>query len=222
MTRKPSQPRGCEGFLLERGVFVLKQLYLMRHGQTLYNTKNYVQGHCDSSLTDAGKEQADKAAAWLVAHEVKPDRIITSPLGRAVDTAKRVANAMAAAGIAVPNVETYDGIIERSYGELEAGPASKVPCDLWDPGEEIVKFGGEGSCALRKRVTEELSRAMDGDSPCVLAISHGSATLQFLKGVLKPTGVAAPAKLPNCAILHFTYNESTKAFSLVDISDPAA
>ena len=200
----------------------MKHLYLMRHGQTLYNTKHYVQGHCDSPLTEAGKGQADAAAAWFVAHDVKPERIITSPLGRAVETARRVASALKIVGISLPPVEPCDGIIERSYGSLEAGPAANVPCDLWDPGEEVVKYGGEGSRALRSRMVSTLTDAMDETPDTLLAISHGSASLQFLKSVMEQEGRQAPAKLPNCVIVHFTYNESTKQFSLVEIADPAA
>lgn len=200
----------------------MKHLYLMRHGQTLYNTKHYVQGHCDSSLTEAGKRQADAAAAWLVAHDVRPDRIIASPLGRATETAQRVADVLNAAGISVPSVESCKGIIERSYGTLEAGPAANVPCDLWDPGEGVVKYGGEGSRALRLRMVSALTDAMDNTAHTLLAISHGSASLQFLKSVVEQEGRQAPARLPNCAIVHFTYNDSTKQFSLVEITDPAA
>ena len=200
----------------------MKHLYLMRHGQTLYNTKRYVQGHCDSPLTETGKGQADAAAAWLVAHDVKPGRIITSPLGRAVETAQRVASVLKSAGMSVPSLEPCDGIIERSYGSLEAGPAANVPGDLWDPGEDVAVYGGEGSRALRTRMVHVLTDAMEVTLGTLLAISHGSASLQFLKSVAEQEGRQAPSKLPNCAIFHFTDNESTRQFSLVEIVDPAA
>lgn len=38
-----------------------KDLYLMRHGQTLFNVRRKIQGWCDSPLTDLGKQQALKA-----------------------------------------------------------------------------------------------------------------------------------------------------------------
>lgn len=35
-----------------------KKLYLMRHGQTLFNVQDRVQGACDSPLTELGIQQA--------------------------------------------------------------------------------------------------------------------------------------------------------------------
>ena len=63
----------------------MKKLYLLRHGQTEFNVKKLVQGRCDSPLTDLGRQQAGMAAAWLKAHGVVPDKVVSSPLGRAMD-----------------------------------------------------------------------------------------------------------------------------------------
>ena len=38
-----------------------KDLYLMRHGQTLFNVRRKIQGWCDSPLTENGVKQAK----WL-------------------------------------------------------------------------------------------------------------------------------------------------------------
>ena len=42
-----------------------KDLYLMRHGQTLFNVRRRIQGWCDSPLTELGKQQALKAKEIL-------------------------------------------------------------------------------------------------------------------------------------------------------------
>lgn len=36
----------------------MKQIYLMRHGETLFNKMDINQGQCDSPLTEAGIAQA--------------------------------------------------------------------------------------------------------------------------------------------------------------------
>lgn len=37
----------------------MKTLYMMRHGQTLFNQKRLMQGWCDSPLTELGKDKQD-------------------------------------------------------------------------------------------------------------------------------------------------------------------
>ena len=120
----------------------MKRLYLLRHGQTEFNVKKLVQGRCDSPLTVLGHQQARAAAAWLKAHGVVPDKVVSSPLGRAMDTASLVATELLGPDAAV---EPCEGIIERCYGTFEEGPHDALPTDVWDPGEDLIPFGGEGS-----------------------------------------------------------------------------
>ena len=182
----------------------MKKLYLLRHGQTEFNVKKLVQGRCDSPLTDLGRQQARAAAAWLKAHGVVPDKVVSSPLGRAVDTARLVACELLGPDAAV---EPCEGIIERSYGSFEEGPHDALPTDVWDPGEDLIPFGGEGSHALQERMVATLTNLMSAkDTETLLAVSHGSASRQFIKAAA-PEGFELPTKLPNCAIMIFDFEE---------------
>lgn len=182
----------------------MKKLYLLRHGQTEFNVKKLVQGRCDSPLTNLGRQQARAAAAWLKANGVVPDKVVSSPLGRAMDTAQLVATELLGPDAAV---EPCEGIIERSYGSFEEGPHDALPTDVWDPGEDLVPFGGEGSRALQARMVGTLTNLMSAkDTETLLAVSHGSASRQFIKAAA-PEGFELPAKLPNCAIMIFDFDE---------------
>ena len=182
----------------------MKTLYLLRHGQTEFNVKKLVQGRCDSPLTDLGRKQAGMAAAWLKDHDVIPDKVVSSPLGRAMDTASLVATELLGPDAAV---EPCEGIIERSYGTFEEGPHDALPTDVWDPGEDLVPFGGEGSKALQERMVATLTNIMGADGiETLLAVSHGSASRQFIKAAA-PEGFELPTKLPNCAIMIFDFDE---------------
>lgn len=182
----------------------MKKLYLLRHGQTEFNVKKLVQGRCDSPLTDLGRKQAGMAAAWLKSHDVVPDKVVSSPLGRAMDTAQLVATELLGPDTAV---EPCEGIIERCYGTFEEGPHDALPTDVWDPGEDLVPFGGEGSHALQERMVDTLTNIMGADGvETLLAVSHGSASRQFIKAAA-PEGFELPAKLPNCAIMIFNFDE---------------
>ncbi len=182
----------------------MKRLYLLRHGQTEFNVKKLVQGRCDSPLTDLGRQQAGMAAAWLKAHNVVPDKVVSSPLGRAMATASLVATELLGPDSAV---ESCEGIIERSYGSFEEGPHDALPTDVWDPGEDLIPFGGEGSHALQERMVGTLTNLMGAEGiETLLAVSHGSASRQFIKATA-PEGFELPAKLPNCAIMIFNFDE---------------
>lgn len=182
----------------------MKKLYLLRHGQTEFNVKKLVQGRCDSPLTDLGRKQAGMAAVWLKGHDVVPDKVVSSPLGRAMDTAQLVATELLGPDAAV---EPCEGIIERCYGTFEEGPHDALPTDVWDPGEDLVPFGGEGSRALQERMVDALTNIMGSEGiETLLAVSHGSASRQFIKAAA-PEGFELPTKLPNCAIMIFDFDE---------------
>lgn len=68
-------------------------IYLLRHGETVWNTLGRFQGQKDSPLTQLGIKQADSVAGLLhreildAAHSCE---IHISPLGRALETADRI------------------------------------------------------------------------------------------------------------------------------------
>jgi probable phosphoglycerate mutase len=68
-------------------------IYLLRHGETVWNTLGRYQRNKDSSLTKHGISQADLVGK-LVYHELEGDcdsfDVQVSPLGRTRDTASLV------------------------------------------------------------------------------------------------------------------------------------
>lgn len=197
----------------------MKTLYLMRHGQTEFNVQKIVQGQCDSPLTTAGKDQAREAALKLAQCGVCPDRIVASPLGRAYRTCVLVRDVLCESlGVALPEVETCQDLEERNYGSFERRPMSEVPADVWNPGEELVSYGAEGSAALRVRIVEAIRNLMAPDEVgTFLAVSHGSAVLQFYLAAERPGESEPRRRLPNCCVLKFSYDESASAFTLLEV-----
>ena len=63
-----------------------KTLYLMRHGQTLFNLRKKIQGACDSPLTDEGKRQAKIAGLYFKENNIIFDHAYSSTQERASDT----------------------------------------------------------------------------------------------------------------------------------------
>ena len=72
----------------------MKRVYLVRHGQTESSAKHAYSGQADIPLTELGRRQAREAGEQLRGAGV--DRIYTSPLVRAADTAEAIAQATGA------------------------------------------------------------------------------------------------------------------------------
>ncbi|MBR1547211.1 MAG: histidine phosphatase family protein, partial [Prevotella sp.] len=57
-------------------------IFLVRHGETVDNARQIMQGHAQGELNERGKEQARMAAQRLAAEQV--DAVVASDLHRAV------------------------------------------------------------------------------------------------------------------------------------------
>jgi broad specificity phosphatase PhoE len=139
-------------------------LFLVRHGQTAANAAGLLLGRADPPLTALGRRQAEALAVALP----EPDRLVSSPLRRARDTA-------AAFGV---EAQIDDRWIELDYGELDGAPLASVSPEVWrrwraDCG--FVPSGGESLHELGARVRgacEELEPdARDHD---VVVVTHVS------------------------------------------------
>lgn len=100
-------------------------IYIVRHGQTARNKAKLLQGRSDIPLNESGIVQAEAAAEWFQNQENRVDVVYSSPLKRAVETAKIIA----------PNVPLLieDRLIEMDYGPYEG-------MDLTDPAPEVITF----------------------------------------------------------------------------------
>lgn len=88
------------------------RLALARHGETVWHSGNrYAGGGSDIDLTPKGKDQAQVLARWCVGFA--PDAVISSPVRRAIETAKPCA---VAAGVPLHIVE---GLREVDFGLAE-------------------------------------------------------------------------------------------------------
>ncbi|MEU4841463.1 bifunctional RNase H/acid phosphatase [Nocardia testacea] len=148
------------------------RLLLLRHGQTELSVQRRYSGRGNPPLTAVGREQAARAAKMLAA---KGDiaAIVTSPLGRARETAEA---AGAALGI---EVRVVDGLTETDFGEWEGltfREAAERDPELharWLGDPSLPAPGGESFDAVRERV-EAVRRDLVARYPGanVVVVSH--------------------------------------------------
>jgi glucosyl-3-phosphoglycerate phosphatase len=172
----------------------LRRVILLRHGQTDYNVDGRMQGHLDSHLTPTGHEQAAVAAPVLA--KLAPDRLISSDLRRAVDTAELVG---AACGLPVkfdPRLrETHLGRWQGyTVAEIDREYPGAIATWRSDPG--WAPPAGESRIAVVARarpVVDELDAELadsDDRSETVLLVAHGGVIAGLVTGLMDlPTSV---------------------------------
>lgn len=197
-------------------------LYLMRHGETIFNQQQRIQGWVDSPLTELGIEQARAAGARLRERGVVIDHAYCSTAERASDTLELVLEAM---GQPLP-YGRLKALREVSHGKLEAESERlnrDVPFDQFDA--FLTQFGGETQAQVRARMVPALIDIMARPGhENVLVVSHAGASLSTLQafGAFEQ---AVAAGIGNCTVWAIAYDAakagSPEAFSLVDIIKPA-
>ena len=197
----------------------MSKLYLMRHGQTLFNVLKRKQGWCDSPLTELGIEQARGAGRWFAEHGVTFDHAYSSTSERAVDTLELV---LAESGQGDLAYERVKGLKEWNFGSFE-GLTEDVNPPL-PYGDFYVPFSGEGEMAFRARLVETITELMRRPGhECVLMSSHGAAVAQFLRA----QGPEAEQRLRgdgrrigNCGITVYEFDPATAQFEALELINP--
>jgi broad specificity phosphatase PhoE len=157
-------------------------IYLLRHGETVWNTAGRFQGRKDSPLTRRGIEQADQIGILLsreiIGHEGQFKGYV-SPLGRAKETAALIARF-------VPlTFEDEPRLMEVSVGSWDGMTLYEISAEYPDAlnGSDAFDWffrspDGESFDQACKRVSSWVSEV----STPAIAISHG-LTSRLLRGV---------------------------------------
>lgn len=179
------------------------EFLLIRHGQTDWNVGQMVMGRQPIPLNDKGREQARDLGAFLAGAGLS--RVITSPVLRALETARIIAQA--AGGVAV---EEEEGLSEIDYGEwvnLSFAELLTRHCETWrryreDP-NDLVLPGGESMAEVVARVAGVIDRVRTAQPDGRVAlVSHADiikiALLHLLGLELK---TILKLSIDNCAML---------------------
>ncbi|MGH3712586.1 MAG: histidine phosphatase family protein [Micromonosporaceae bacterium] len=161
----------------------MTRLIIWRHGQTIWNRQNRIQGQTDVPLDETGQQQASAAAELLATEAV--DLLVSSDLGRARETAHALS---ALNGLPV---EIDNRLRERQYGEWEGLTHEEIsarwPTEFarWKTGQPIPECGLEDPDDVAKRVGDALLDLVEqaGDGTLVV-VSHGGSARQGMGAVL--------------------------------------
>ncbi|MEW6285799.1 MAG: histidine phosphatase family protein [Chloroflexota bacterium] len=200
----------------------LYQFVFLRHGESLGNAQSRWQGQSDYPLTDKGRAQVRALAERWKAEEAKFDLIISSPLGRAKETAEILAEALHAP------VE-FDPIwLERAIGEMEGLTAEEVrqkPRPPYVTPYDPVGGDGEGDWALFLRAGQALHSLLRRPPGSYLIVSHGGLLNQLMHAVIgiaphvDPSGVRF--RFENTAFARVFYHPHQHRWVIDAVNDHA-
>lgn len=181
--------------------------YVVRHGETLFNKKDLVQGACDSPLTAKGIAQAEAIVDEIA--KVDFDQVYSSISERAFDTATIITGGKY-------DIQVTKSVKEMNFGELEGEKNSTLLkpefqgdwLKAFEAGFEDV--GGETLQQVHNRllkfVDEVATKYPDGK---VLVVAHGLVVTSL--GLLADQKllsdfIGSGQMIGNCSISSFNYD----------------
>jgi len=188
-------------------------LYLIRHGESVYNAEGRIQGHSDIPLSEFGRRQSASLAACLAA--VPLEAVFSSPLRRAAETAAPIA---AWHGLAVQFddrlKEIHAGIFQGLlWTEIaERFPREALPWLGQEP--DFVIPGGESRRQLMHRGQLGLEAIRQQSYQTVAVVAHGGVLSAALKGLLGIPAQRNPFNLSNASISKLIWKNDVKLMTL--------
>ncbi|WP_337692513.1 histidine phosphatase family protein [Companilactobacillus halodurans] len=178
-----------------------KTLYLMRHGQTLFNILKKIQGWCDSPLTQTGIKQSKIAGEYFKSHQITFDRAFCSTAERSSDTLELVTK--------MP-YKRLKGLREMSFGKFE-GEHEYLNPKISDPrkqyGDFFVQYGGEASWEAQARVNDTITNLMNESGQNTLVVSH-AGSIMLLSSLWTDPNKIIDSGFSNCSILKYSFENN--------------
>ena len=174
--------------------------YFARHGETDWNVENKICGMTDSPLSELSRQQARELGRKGRESGVRIDEILYSPLSRAADTAKAVAEATGLPARCEPRLR------EQCFGRYEGTPrdgaefrSSKTHfADRYGDGESMMQLAQRSYNLL-----DELRQ--DKDKTYLLVAHNGIARVveSYFHDMTNEDYAAAGIK--NCEMVEYQF-----------------
>lgn len=145
----------------------MDHFYFIRHGETVWNVENKICGATDIELTDRGHEQAIETGKKILEEGIKADKILSSPLVRASETARHISEITG-----IP-MEIEPRLKEQNFGIWESTPRDGA--DSHEAKKDMAsRFRtGESMLQLAQRIYNLLDDIKNGDEVVILVAHNG-------------------------------------------------
>lgn len=183
------------------------KIYIARHGKTEWNQAKIFQGWKNSNLTEEGVESARKLKEKLKG--ISFDYIYSSPLGRALDTAKYIKDED-------QELILIDELKEMGFGHWQGRNKDEIKdlyrdnyYNLYKNPELYQAEDGESFEQVKKRVLVGLEKIIKNGGNNVLLVSHGMViqTIQSIASDLSLEDFWKPRFAENTSLMVLEYKE---------------
>ncbi|MDP9195372.1 MAG: histidine phosphatase family protein [Pseudomonadota bacterium] len=175
--------------------------WFVRHGESEANRDGIRSGQMDTPLTDLGRRQALDLVPALAPLDPAPQRLVTSTLSRARETAQIINR-----HLDLP-VSEEAGLCEQHYGECQ-GQKIKTVIARHGPDWVLQPPGGETFEDFGLRIVRTLETILFADAALPLIVGHGG-----MINVLRHRFGLPYEKVTNCAVFFFKAQETGDAIS---------
>ena len=173
-------------------------LYVVRHGETIWNVERKVQGITDIPLTENGRKDAEDLQELISTLNI--DVVISSPLERARETAKILVNN------SLP-INTDERIKERDWGMNEGALIDTV--DKWDCWDVILNTKVQNIECIQDfmyRVSnfiEDIKVRYKDSNVLIVTHSAVSRVLHYLLETIPEDANLSRIDIPNLRIIEY-------------------
>ncbi|MEE2923162.1 MAG: histidine phosphatase family protein [bacterium] len=180
----------------------MPKLYLIRHGETVSNASGTFQGQTNSPLSELGIIQAQRLAGRLKKEHINVDRLISSTLGRAIETAEYIAQAIEC------KLETEPGLQEIDLGNWEGLRWDQISDNFPKHSNEYHQkwwtfkdHEGESWHEALERFNSTIMRLVD-NSPekNLMLVTHGGVIRVFVAKLMGSNSPKPPLEITNTGI----------------------
>lgn len=188
-------------------------LYLIRHGETEFNASGRIQGQSDSRLSDVGRRQCELVAKVL--EHVALDAVYTSPLQRAVESARCLAEPRGLELMVEPLLMEINAGIFQGLDWDEINTRYPAESKLWkshDPDFRIPN--GETRREVMVRARDALDGIRQTAHRHVAIVAHGGWISSAIKSLLEVPAHLAPFELDNGSISRVSWGKQIKLLTL--------
>jgi len=169
------------------------RILLLRHGETDWNRADRIQGWEDVSLNDSGREQARAAAGFLADRYPGLDRVLSSDLPRAAETAAAVTATGAFDHLTVEHDRVWR---ERDFGVYQGREGDRffrenpefAVLDGHEDAKRNVPEGGESYRQFRERIHAAWGELTEGFEATVLVVTH-SGVIRAIIAAVEDAGI---------------------------------